>query len=160
MDLQASVGLERLVQPNGPWADEVSVQMALSPAPTLNLTNHISEGQIGDQFTTTSPATAVLFRFNLGRAGSLTVGNIRVNYSTGSGVVDVDFTAGALYRDNNNDGAVDGGDTALQTGISGSGGQLAFVRSVSSARPGTNYLVQATVANLVRAIPRHSPDNR
>jgi hypothetical protein len=115
----------------------------------LTLTNHAS-GQVGDAFTTTTPVTAVLYRLNLTRSGTVTVSNVRVNYTTASGIVDGDVTAGALYRDNNNDGVVDGGDTPLQTGIAGSGGQLAFTAlGESPGTSGTDYLVQITVSNLV-----------
>jgi uncharacterized delta-60 repeat protein len=116
---------------------------------TLTLADHTA-GQGTDKFADTSPVTDVLFRFSLTRSGTVTVSDVRVNYITGSGIFDGDVTAGALYRDENNDGVVDGGDTALKTGIAGSGGQLAFIAlNESPSTSGTDYLVQATVSNLV-----------
>jgi hypothetical protein len=111
---------------------------------TLTLADHTLL-QVGDQFTTTTPVTAVLLRFNLTRAGLVTVSEIRVNYTTGSGVVYADVTTAALYRDENNNGVVDGGDTALRASMPGSGGQVRFtVLSESPSTSGTNYLVQVT----------------
>ena len=71
-----------------------------------------------------------------------------MNYTTGT-VVDGDVTSGQLYADVNSDGLVDGGDTLIESGVSGSGGKLTFNTDFSPTTGGTNYLVQATVSNIV-----------
>ena len=115
---------------------------------TLTLADHGS-GQVTDKFTTTTPITDVLFRFRLTRTATFSVAELRVNYTTGSGVVDADVTAGALYVDVNNNGTYQAGtDTLVQGSISGSGGKLTFTTDFQPATGGTNYLVRATVSNL------------
>ena len=114
----------------------------------LTLGNH-TLWQVTNRFTTTSPVTNVLFRFNLRRSTATTVTAVRVHFTTDAGVVDGDVTAGALYRDTNNNGEIDGGDLVLATGVAGSGGQLAFAVSEDPGTGGTHYLVRATVANLI-----------
>ena len=113
----------------------------------LTLANHDS-GQVTDKFGISTPVTDVLFRFKLTRTGALTITDLRVNYTTGT-VVDGDVTSGELWEDVNSDGVVDGGDTSIQSGINGSGGKLTFTTDFSPSESGTNYLVRATVANLV-----------
>ena len=126
------------------------VQLAGAGGASLTLANHDS-GQVADKFTTTSPVTDVLFRFKLTRSGTVTVDNLRVQYTTGT-VIDADITSGELWRDVNNDGVVDGGDFSVQTGIAGSAGALAFNSlGEDPGIAGTHYLVRATVANLVAA---------
>ena len=123
------------------------VQLAVAGGASLTLADH-GTGQIGDRFTTTTPVTDVLFRFNLSRTGPVTVANIRVNFTTGGGVVSGDVSSGELYRDANNDGVIDGGDILVQGGVSPTGGVLAFNSLSEDPTVGTNYLVRATVANL------------
>ena len=55
--------------------------------------------QVTNRFTAASPVTDVLFRFNLRRSMATTVTALRVHFTTGSGLVDGDVTAGSLYRD-------------------------------------------------------------
>ncbi len=86
--------------------------------------------------------------FKLIRTPSVTITDIRAQYTTGSGVVNADVTAGALYRDNNDDGVVDGGDALLSSGIAGAGGELAFTVLTEDPGLGKNYLVVVTVNNL------------
>ena len=62
--------------------------------------------------------------------------------------MDADITAGALYRDNNNDGLVDGGDTQIGSTVSGSGGKLTFSTTFQPSETGENFLVQAQISNL------------
>ena len=131
--------------------DSYSAYAEVSVAPgTLTLANH-DAGQIGDQFSTTTPVTLTeLFAFKLSTTGTVTVDNIRVHFSTGGGVVNGDVTNGDLYRDENDDGLIDGGDTPLATGVAATGGFLSFTSLVETpGAGGANYLVQADVANLV-----------
>ena len=115
---------------------------------SLDLADH-AFSQTGDKLTTTSPVTDMLFRFKLTRSGTVTVDNLRVNFTTGGGVANGDVSAGELWRDNNNDGAIDGGDTLIQGTVTPSAGVLTFTTDFSPALAGTDYLVQATVGNLV-----------
>jgi hypothetical protein len=131
----------------GTWdrgADELVI-----PAATLTLANHSNGGQIGDQFTNTASVNDVLFRFNLTRSGAVTVNTLRVNFTTGGGVDNVDVTNGELWRDNNNDGVIDGLDSEIQGGVTPVGGVLTFTADFSPDTLGTNYLLRATVSNLV-----------
>ena len=106
------------------YINYAEVQVAAA-AGTLTLVDH-DAGQVSDKFTSAPSVTDVLFRFKLIRTPSVTITDIRAQYTTGSGVVNADVTAGALYRDNNDDGVVDGGDALLSSGIAGAGGELAF----------------------------------
>jgi len=118
---------------------------------SLTLANHNDKLQVGNNFGISNPATNVFYRFNLTGTNGVTITELRVNYTTGNGVEDPDdVKSGALYVDVNSDGAVDGGDTLIQSGINGSGNKLTFsgLSEVPNAS-GTNYLVQATVYNLV-----------
>ena len=115
---------------------------------TLTLSDH-DAGQIVDQFGTTTPVTSELFAFKLSTTGVVTVDNIRVHFSTTGGVANGDVTSGELHRDNNNNGVIDGGDTPIQTGVTPTGGFLAFTSLGESPGAGTNYIVQAIVANLL-----------
>ncbi|MFQ5771896.1 MAG: hypothetical protein ACE5HX_15280, partial [bacterium] len=116
---------------------------------SLTLANHGS-GQVADKFTTTSPVTDVLFRFNLTRSGTVTVDTLRVNFTTAGGVVNGDVSSGELWKDVNNDGVVDNpGDTLIQGSVTPSSGVLTFTSNFSPGTGGTNYLVRATVASLV-----------
>ncbi len=120
-----------------------------SSTPSLTLTDQTAT-QVGDALTTSSPVTDVVFyRFNLARSGTVTVNNIRVNFTTGGGIVNADVTNGQLYRDENNDGAWDVGDTLLLGGVTPAGGVLAFNGLGEDPAGGTNYLVRATIDNLV-----------
>ena len=123
------------------------VSLAAGGPPTLTLADH-DAGQVVDQFATTTPVTSELFGFKLANTGTVTVDNIRVHFTTSGGVASGDVTNGELYRDNNDDGVIDGGDTQLATGITPAGGVLAFTSLSEDPGIGTNYLVRATVANL------------
>ena len=121
----------------------------LASAASLTLAEH-GAGQVPNQFLNSTPVMSELFAFNLSRLGGVTVDNIRVQFSTGTGVVDSDVTNATLYRDANDDGIVNGGDIAIATGVNGSGGMLAF--NGLGEDPGalsTDYLVEATVSNLM-----------
>ncbi|MCH7474805.1 MAG: DUF2341 domain-containing protein, partial [Gemmatimonadetes bacterium] len=124
-------------------ADETSAAGA-----SLTLADHAS-GQVPDRFTSTSPLTDTLFQFELTRAATVTVDNVRVQYTTGSGVVDADVTNGELWEDTNGNGVIDGGDTQIQAGIAGVAGELTFTANFTPATTGTIYFVRATVANLL-----------
>ena len=116
---------------------------------TLTLADH-DTGQIGDQFIAATPVTSELFGFKLARVGTVTVDNIRVNFTTSGGVVNGDVTNGELWRDIDNDGVIGGPDTSVQLGVTPSGGVLAFnTLAEDPGVTGTNYLVRATVSNLV-----------
>jgi hypothetical protein len=91
----------------------------------------------------------VLTRFKLTRSGTVTVTNLRVNFTTGGGVANGDVSACQLYSDVNSDGAVDVGDTLIQTGVTPVGGVITFTTNFTPGTSGTNYLVRCTVANLV-----------
>ena len=108
-------------------------------------------GQIGDQFTTTNPVlNAVLFRFKLTAAATVTVDTLRVRFTTTGGVANGDVTGGELYVDVNGNGVWDGGDTLVQGSVAPVGGVLTFTTNFAPATsPGTSYLVRASVANLV-----------
>ncbi len=54
-----------------------------------------------------------------------------------------------LYRDNNNDGLLDGGDTQIGSNVSGSGGKLTFSTTFQPLETGENFLVQAQISNLL-----------
>jgi hypothetical protein len=115
---------------------------------TLTLADH-DLGQTNDKFTTTTPVTDVLYAFKLTRFGTVTVTNLRVNFTTGGGVVNGDLSNGQLYVDVNNDGLITGADTLIQTVASPVAGVFTFTTDFSPSATGTNYLVRATVANLV-----------
>ena len=52
--------------------------------------------------------------------------------------------------DVNNNGTYEAGtDTLVQTGIAGASGKLTFTTNFTPATGGTNYLVRATISNLV-----------
>jgi hypothetical protein len=130
---------------SGSTASAVHTQDA---TPMLTLADHDS-GQIPDQFLTSSPVFSELFAFKLTSSGAATVNEIRVRFTTGSGVVDGDVSNGELYRDNNDDGLIDGGDFLVQGGVTPVGGVLAFT-GLSETPVGTiQYLVRANVSNLV-----------
>ncbi len=126
-----------------------SVQMALKPLPTLTLANHSPSGQITDQLTTSSPDTQVFFRFNLSDCSEVTVTQIKVNFTTGGGIANGDVADGELWLDNNDDGAIDGGDTQLGDNVTPVSGVLTFDALSQSPDAGKNYLVRATLSNLV-----------
>ena len=131
------------------YMEYAQVRVAGAGGPSLTLADH-DVGQIPDQFATTTPVLATeLFRFKLSTTGTVTVDNIRVHFSTTGGVVNGDVTNGDLYRDENDDGLIDGGDTPLVTGVAATGGFLAFTSLGESPGAGANYLVRADVANLV-----------
>jgi hypothetical protein len=115
---------------------------------TLFLANH-DAGQRPDKFTTTTPVTSELFGFKLTAIGTVTVDNVRILFSTGGGVANGDVTSGELWLDANNDGVINGGDSMIQGGISGAAGRLTFTTNFVPPISGSNYLVRATVANLV-----------
>ncbi len=94
----------------------VYAEACLADAATLTLADH-DAGQIGDQFAAASPVTSELFRFKLTRTGAATVDNIRVHFSTTGGVANGDVSSGELWRDVNNDGVINGGDTSVQLGV-------------------------------------------
>ncbi len=114
---------------------------------TLTLGNHAA-GQVEDAFRSTTPVTAPLFAFRLSRAGSVVVDEVRVGFDTTAGVDNADVTGGELWKDVNGDGAIDGGDTFVQTGVTPSAGVLTFTTNFQPDPTGTDYLVRATVANL------------
>jgi hypothetical protein len=117
-------------------------------ARSLTLANHGS-GQVGDKFTTTESVTDVLFRFKLTRTGSVTVDELRVNFTYNGGVLNSDVSNGELWVDKNNDGVIDGGDTMIQGSVTPQYGILTFTSDFTPGTcGGTNYLVRATVINL------------
>ncbi len=117
-------------------------------APPIILNDHTS-GQVSDQFGDTTPVSGILFRFSLTGDDIIQVTALDVNYTTDDGVVDGDVTAGMLYADDGTTpGVIDGSDTLIESGASGSGGQLSFSTSFTPASGGTDYLVKATVSNL------------
>ena len=117
---------------------------------TFTLADH-DAGQVPDKFDGSNPETDALFAFKLSRSGSATVDTLRVHFTTSGGVANGDVTSGELWKDENNDGAVDGGDTLIQGSVTPAGGILTFTNNFSPDVVGTGYLVQATVANLVAA---------
>ena len=122
--------------------------VAFNAAVTLTLADH-DAAQIGDQFAATTPVTTELFRFKLTRTGTVTVDNLRVIFTTTGGVADGDVASGELWRDDNNNGVIDG-DTSIQLAVTPSGGFLAFNSlGEDPGVGGTNYIVRATVSNLV-----------
>jgi hypothetical protein len=131
---------------NGTSGDSNTISVTTLDA--LMLGNH-TLWQVTNRFTTTSPVADVFFRFNLSRGGAVTVDILRVNFTIAGGVANADVTAGALYVDLNNDGVLDGGDTLIQGSITPVAGVLTFTTDFIPATSGTNYLVRATVANLV-----------
>ena len=157
--LWGSFGADLDSDPNLPVTDDIDqgARDALTPdigadefgasATTLTLADH-DVSQIGDQFTTTSSVTAALFRFHLTRTGTVTVDNLRVSFTTAGGIANGDVSVGELWVDNNNDGAIDGGDTLIQGSLTPTGGVFTFTTDFSPALTGTNYLVRATVGNL------------
>jgi hypothetical protein len=117
-------------------------------ARSLTLANHGS-GQVGDKFTTTASVTDVLFRFKLTRTGTVTVKELRVNFTYGGTFLPSDVTNSELWVDKNNDGAIDGGDTMIKQGVTESYGVLRFTCDFTPGTGGgTNYLVRATVNDL------------
>jgi hypothetical protein len=115
---------------------------------TLTLADH-GGGQVSDRFTATSPLTDTLFQFELTRAGTVTVDNVRVNFTTAGGVANADVTAGELWEDTNGNGAIDAGDTLIEGAVTPVGGVLTFTTDFTPETTGTIYFVRATVANLV-----------
>jgi hypothetical protein len=116
---------------------------------TVTLGEH-SSGQISDQFEGTTSVTDVLFRFSLTGDDSTQVTALKVNYTTAIGVWDADVTSAELYADDGTTpGVIDGSDTLIESGVSGSGAQLSFTTAFTPASSGTDYLVKATVSNLV-----------
>jgi len=126
----------------------VEIRVTYTPGgSTLTLANH-TLGQVGDQFTSTSPLTDVLFRFKLTRVGTVTVTELRVNFTTASGVENDDVESGELYEDTNNNGLIDDG-AAIQSYVYPASGVLTFDTDFIPSTGGTNYLVRATVSDLV-----------
>ncbi|MGD9045326.1 MAG: DUF2341 domain-containing protein, partial [Desulfobacterales bacterium] len=115
---------------------------------SLALDNH-TQCQVPDQFGLSSAITDVMFRFKLTRSGTLNVTQLDVNFTTTGGVANNDLTDGELWRDNNNDGLIDVGDSQLKDNVTPSSGVLSFTSLTESPDTGgTNYLVRATVNNL------------
>ena len=115
--------------------------------PTLTLADHGS--QVTDKFTTTSPVTDTLFHFELTRLGTVSVTEVRVQF-TGTGIVDGDVSSGELWEDTNGNGTYDGGpgDTLLAGGVSPASGVLTFTATFSPGTGGTAYFMRATVGSL------------
>ena len=116
--------------------------------PALTLADH-SATQVGDQFTNQTSVTDVLFRFSLSRSGTVTVDNIRVNFTVAGGVLNGDVSNGELYRDVNNNGLFDSGtDTLVLGSVTPVAGVLGFNSLGEDPGAGTNYIVRATVNSL------------
>ena len=118
----------------GIW--EIGADETSAAAATLTLADH-GGGQVSDRFTTTSPLTDTLFQFELTRAGTVTVDNVRVNFTTAGGVANADVTAGELWEDTNGNGAIDAGDTLIEGAVTPVGGVLTFVTDFTPATTGT-----------------------
>ncbi|MFQ5566191.1 MAG: DUF4347 domain-containing protein, partial [Paracoccaceae bacterium] len=131
-------------------AAEVAALAASPPTAcnSLTLADH-GGGQVSDRFTTISPVTDTLFQFELTRAGTVTVDNVRVNFTTAGGVANADVSGGELWEDTNGNGAIDVGDTLIEGALAPVGGVLTFTTDFTPATTGTIYFVRATVANLV-----------
>ena len=129
-----------------PW--DIGADDAIAALQTLSLAEH-DLLQVGDRFAAATPVTDVLLRFRLTSAGTVNVDTVRVSFTTGSGVVNGDVTGGDLFVDVDNDGAITGADTLIQTGIDPSGGVITFTANFPTSAAGANYLVSATVSNLV-----------
>ena len=97
-----------------PW--DIGADDAAAALATLSLEEH-DLLQVGDRFAAATPVTDVLLRFRLTSAGTVNVDTVRVSFTTGSGVVNGDVTGGDLFVDVDNDGAITGADTLIQTGI-------------------------------------------
>jgi hypothetical protein len=115
---------------------------------SLTLADHAS-GQVSDRLTSTSPLTDTLFQFELTRSGTVTVDNVRLNFTTGGGVANGDVSGGELWEDTNGNGAIDVGDALIEGGVTPVVGVLTFTTDFTPATTGTTYFVRATVANLV-----------
>ncbi len=116
----------------------------------VTLADH-AQSQVSDKFTTTNSVTDVLFRFKLSDNGTMTVSQIKVNFTIDGGVANGDITAssGKLYRDNDNDGVVDDpGDTQIGGNQTPTAGVFTFGSLSETPDAGTNYILQATVTNL------------
>ena len=129
-----------------PW--DIGADDAAAALATLSLEEH-DLLQVGDRFAAATPVTDVLLRFRLTSAGTVNVDTVRVSFTTGSGVVNGDVTGGDLSVDVDNDGAITGADTLIQTGIDPSGGVITFTTNFPTSAAGVNYLVSATVSNLL-----------
>ena len=158
--LWGSFGLDLDTDPNLPVTNDIDggARDANNPdigadefgaaPPSLTLADH-GATQVGDQFTIQTSVTDVLFRFNLSRFATVTVDNIRVNFTIGGGVANGDVSNGELYRDVNNNGVFDSGtDTLVLGSVTPVAGVLAFNTLSEDPSAGTNYIVRATVNNL------------
>ena len=119
-----------------------------------NLANHVAGQANGAQANGTSHANIVVYGFsNTGPNNySDTIDNITFNLSAVNGVVTADIVNMELYRDNNNDGLVDGGDTAVGGGgnalISGTTGTIIFSADFA-VDDNENYLLKLDLNNTV-----------
>ncbi|MGH9461100.1 MAG: LamG-like jellyroll fold domain-containing protein, partial [Vicinamibacteria bacterium] len=121
---------------------------SLGTSVALTLSDH-DAGQVGDHFVGLTPVTDTLFAFNLQGSAAATVDSLRVQFTTANGVVSADVSNGELWRDNNNDGLINGGDAPIEVGVAPSGDTLLFTSNFPLVVGGANYLVRATVGNLV-----------
>ena len=122
--------------------------VALGCANCLLLADHDS-GQVTDKFTGLSSITDILFQFKLTRTGTVTVTDVRAQYTTGSGVIDGDITSGELWEDDGDGVFETGQDTQLDNSVNGASNQLNFTGlSFSPGTGGTIYFVRATVSSI------------
>ncbi len=74
------------------WTIRPTYSISIPIEVSLTLANHTS-GQVTDKFATSTPVTDILYQFRLYRQNTVTVDNLRVNYTTGT-VADGDVTGG------------------------------------------------------------------
>ena len=140
---------------NGNGTSGNSNTISLTTPAGLMLGNH-TLWQVTNRFTTTSPVSDVLFRFNLSRGGTVSVDTLRVNFTTAGGVANADVTSGALYEDTNNNGVIDDG-AAIQSGVTPVGGVLTFTTDFTPRRAGRTTWSAPRLRTWLWAIPPPSP---
>lgn len=111
---------------------------------TTTMANH-SSGQVGDAFTTGAKTNEPFFAFRLSsNAYPATTTNVSLALTGIDKVAAADFSNLRLYRDDDNDGQYDAGDTTLDgTGVmtvTGQSGTLVFDADFTFSSA-TNYLV-------------------
>jgi hypothetical protein len=118
---------------------------------SLTMANH-TEGQIGDNFQFPSDSDVVLYRYRMTPAGeNMTVTQTVFTLTGVNGVNQGDLSNLELWKDVNQDGAQDGGDTQVGgagvIAINGQTGTITFSSSYSN-NAATEYLLIGDIAEI------------
>ncbi len=130
---------------------------AASDSETIRITGNLSlsdhtDGQVDNEFSAQNKSDAPLFAFNLtGVSEAMTVSDLVVTLSGVQGLDSSNLSDFKLYRDNDDDGVLDGGDTLIDGGgiltLNGQVGAVTFSTDFI-ATTSANYLVTADTTSI------------